>query len=129
MLFRSSADFDPKASQPTAEDVLSTCLDAMGMLFESLLSGGSKKNEEALLADSLGSFEKIPMEWTELEVQKRRIFIRFDRSNPKLDHLATDWLKKNDPKMGVFEDEFEEETSELFVRGPRNGRVDDDEDH
>jgi hypothetical protein len=125
-----SIDFDPKASQPTAEEALSVCVDAMGTLFDALLGDGpnAKKNREALLDESLGAFVNIPLEWAELEVQNKRVYVRFDRSNPKLDQLATDWLSKHDPLLKDMEEDYEEETADLFFRGPRPPKNDDDED-
>ena len=122
-----SVDFDPKASHPTAEESLSFCVDAMGAIFDSLLAEDQVKNRAALVAESLGAFENIPYEWAELEIEKKRVFVRFDRANPKLDTLATDWLAQNDPLSREEDDEFEEESSEMFFRGPKGEREEEEE--
>lgn len=122
-----SIDFDPKATKPNAEDCLALCLDGLGDLMEVLLNSEDGKMRPALFESSSATFEKMPLEWAEFEVQKKIVYLKMDRMNPKLDQEATEWLKKHDPMMTHEEDEFEESASELFVKGPRPSR-DEDED-
>jgi len=116
-----SSDFDPKASSPTVQDILEACIDAAGTLFGTLLAP-EKPEKIALLADeSLSSLENIPFLWTEFESNKKRIFIKLDKSNLTLDNLTDKWLKENDPKLKDQEAEEERETENLFFTGPKPG--------
>lgn len=115
-----SCDFDPKASSPTAEELLAVCVDAVGGLFDSLFGGNGEKSQlDAFLDDSLSAFESAPFEWSEIEFEKRRIYLKLDKSNPTLDQAAEDWLKANDPDLAAQEAEWENESEGLFVKGPK----------
>jgi hypothetical protein len=103
-----SCDFDSKASVPTVQDLLSAGVDAIGSLFSQLLD---PKKPEAL--------ENANIEWSELQIENVRVWVRVDRANPEIDQQADDWLAKNDPEHLARLLEEEEEISELFVTGPR----------
>lgn len=111
-----SVDFDPKASSPTAEDLLGACIDALGAVFSQILAD-----------ESLSALENVPYEWTKLEIEKHHIFVKIDKSNPALDEMADDWLAKNDPKSLEEDEEEQKETEKLFVTGPKRGGEDDDD--
>lgn len=110
-----SSDFDPKASAPKAEDLLALCVDAAGEVLQTIVE--HPKNRESLLDASLSAFEDIPFEWTPMEIQKRRLYVKVDRSNPKLDLLADDWLQEHDPLLQAEAQKEEEETKSLFITG------------
>lgn len=110
-----SADFDPKASVPKADDLLGLCVDAAGEILQGILQ--NPKNQECLMDASLAGFEDVPFEWTPVEIEKKRLFARVDRSNPRLDQMADDWLSKNDPKLISEEAEAQEEAKSLFITG------------
>ncbi len=115
-----SADFDPKASSPTAEELLAVCVDAVGGLFDSLFGGtGEKSQLDAFLDDSLSAFERAPFEWTEVEFEKRRIYLKLDKANPSLEQAAEEWLRANDPDLASQEAQWEAESEGLFVKGPK----------
>lgn len=112
-----SVDFDPKASSPTAQDLLSVCVDAIGSLFATLLDTTKPDSIEKIASGSLSAFEEVPFEWTKTEFEKRRVWLLVDKSNPTLDEMADRWLAENDPEAGTEELEFEEESKDLFITG------------
>jgi hypothetical protein len=114
-----SADFDPKASSPTVEDLLAACVDAVGSLFQLLLNPKQKDRIEAIASESLASLEDIPFQWTKVEVDNRKIFLKVDKSNLSLDKAADDWLAKNDPEAIAETEEEQRETEDLFFTGPK----------
>ncbi len=122
-----SSDFDPKASSPSVQDLLSACLDAAGAVFSTLLSPDSPHMITLLAEGSLASLENIPFLWTEIEADTRRIFIKLDKSNITLDTLADEWLEQHDPEFIKEESEKERLTKNLFFTGPKSkGSHDDD---
>lgn len=114
-----SVDFDPKASSPSAQDLLNICVDAIGSLFATMLDATKPDTIEKLAAGSLSAFEDVPFEWTKVEFDNRRVWLLVDKSNPNLDEMADRWLAENDPESQSEEDEFEEETKNLFVTGSK----------
>jgi hypothetical protein len=112
-----STDFDPRASSPTVEDLLSACVDAAGSLFGTLLDPG-KPDRIAQLADrSLAALENVPFEWTPLEIEKRTIFLRVDKANPDLERMTDDWLARHDPDKKARSQREHDETERLFMTG------------
>ncbi len=114
-----SMDFDPKASSPTAQDVLNICVDACGSIFGMLLDTDKPEAVEKLAGGSLSALKDIPLEWTKIDFENHRVWILVDKSNPNLDEMADKWLAENDPELHSEEDEYEEETKELFVTGSK----------
>jgi hypothetical protein len=114
-----SCDFDPKASAPTAQELLSACVDSIGTVFGTLLDETHPETIALLAEDSALILDQMPAVWTPMEADEREIFFRFDRLNPLLENLADEWLNKNDPKLADLENETEEEVKKLFVTGPR----------
>lgn len=112
-----SVDFDPKASSPSAQDVLNICVDAVGSLYATLLDPAFPNRIEQLAGGTLSSLEEIPLEWTKIEFENRRVWLLVDKSNPTLDEMTDRWLAENDPDAELEEEEYEEETSELFMTG------------
>lgn len=109
-----SSDFDPTASSPTAETLLAACVDALASLYSELLSPDHPE-KIALLADhSLSSLENVPFMWTAMDVNKRKIFLKIDKSNPDLEQMADEWLEKNDPENQARIDAENEEGEEFF---------------
>lgn len=117
-----SSDFDPKASSPTIQDLLATCVDAIGSVFQPLLTPEKDEILECLMTEPLSALEDVPFEWTTVEVEKRRIYVKIDKANPKLDQMADEWLKSRDPDFTRHEEEEQEETEKLFVTGPGSAR-------
>ncbi len=112
-----SSDYDPKASSPTAEDLLGASVDAIGSVFSYLFETKHPKRLEQVLAESLSALEDIPFKWTEMEVGRFKIHLLVDKSNPDLDLMADDWLSKNDPGLKELEKQNQEEAEKLFVTG------------
>lgn len=114
-----SADFDPKANAPTLEDILKSCVDAIGGLFEQLLDPTKPEALEKLADDSLSALEEVPFLWTPVQSERRQIFLKIDKANPLLDQMADDWLAKNDPELQKQEEKEDQETQDLFFTAER----------
>jgi hypothetical protein len=114
-----SCDFDPKASTPSAQDLLSSLVDAIASIYGFLFNekGGQL---EALASDTLGPLEDVPFEWTEIESDRKKVFVKVDKSNPLLDQEADEWLKKHDPDLIEQQEKEEIEMKNLFVTGPKS---------
>lgn len=115
----SSSDFDPKASAPKAEDVLSICVDALANFIGQFLMS---KNEALIIqfaGESLSELEKVPFQWTSFKnkEKKRDVFLKMDKSNPVLDHMTNQWLEKNDPLEKERKKNEQEAAEDLFVTG------------
>ena len=113
--FHASADFDPKASKPKAEEVLAACLDAIGSLLAHFLDLKNTDQLRAIVSDSLSEIQSAPFDWTPFEFNRRQVFVKIDKSNPVIDQAATDWLKKNDPDARKRQKEEEKEREALFI--------------
>jgi hypothetical protein len=114
-----SVDFDPKASAPKVDEVLAACVDAVGALYESLLNPKAPERLQQLAEESLSALEGIPFEWTAFEIDRFRVHLKVDKSNPKLDEMTDDWLLKNDPEALEREREDFAKTAGRFVTGDR----------
>lgn len=132
-----SCEFDPKASAPNAQDILGACVDASSELFTSILDpSASIEKLGSLLNDSLGALIEnsaiksddpnvpvkktvLPVEWTSIEANRMKIFLRVDKSNLVLEKQAEDWLEKNDPDYEAQKAAEQKETEKLFVAGPK----------
>ncbi len=119
----SSSDFDPTASSPTAQDLLAACVDAAGAIYSQLLDPKNKAALEALGDESLSALSDVPFEWTPMNVERFRVYLRVDKANPKLDQMADEWLDQNDPERKEREAREHEETEKLFVTGPKKGET------
>lgn len=119
---RASADFDPRANSPTVQDLLSACVDAAGSLLGQLLDPKNKARLEQLASESLGAMDNVPFVWTPVVLDRYKIHLLVDKTNPKLDKLADEWLDKHDPDRAAREAQEHAETEKLFVTGkePRN---------
>lgn len=92
-----SADYNALQAKPTLEDVLSQCLDGVGSVFEHFLDPKFPDRISGLAQSNLGALEDAPFEWTASESKLASVWVKVDKSNPKLDAAAEDWLAKNDP--------------------------------
>lgn len=115
-----SCDYDPKASSPTAEDLLAICLDASGGVWDLLTNTPALKGAELLNA-SLGTLgeevAELPLDWAQTMVEKRKVWILVDKTNPLMESMTEDWLAKNDPQYSEPAKEEQKETEKLFVTG------------
>ncbi len=121
-----SCDFDPKASAPTAEDLLGTLVDAAGSVFGHFLDAKKPDRLEQLADESLSALEEAPFEWTLLELDNRRVHVKVDKSNLSIDQMTDEWLLKNDPDIAERERQEQAETEKLFVTGPKKKPSDGD---
>lgn len=110
-----SCDFDPRASTPTAEELLGICVDAVGSVLSSLLDPANPERISQVAEQSLGALDDIPFEWTEAKIGKRKIYIKVDKANPALEKMTDEWLAKNDPDHEKRQREEEAEAEKLFV--------------
>jgi len=114
-----SVDFDPKASAPTLQDLLSLCVDAIGGGFDQLFGDHQKERLEKIAHGSLADWEDVPFDWTRTDVEKKQVWLKMDKSNLTLDRMADDWLAQNDPSWKQEEEREQAATSELFVTGEK----------
>jgi hypothetical protein len=117
-----SVDFDPKASAPTIQDLLSVCVDAIGSAYSHILSTDNPDRLEQVASHALSVMDNVPFHWTEMKVDRYRIYIKLDKANPKLDRIADEWLSKNDPELKELAAKNEEDAKGLFVTGPSDRR-------
>lgn len=110
-----SADYNPNAEKATLEATLAACVDAAGSVFDFYLDPKSPEKIAQIAHSSLGSLEEAPFDWTAIELNESQIpvWVKLDKSNPELDTLADDWLKKHDPQFAKAE---ENEEQEEFLR-------------
>ncbi len=109
---RASIDYDKQASHPAVPDLLNSAVDALGHSLTDL-----SQTIEPWFESSLSNFESAPYEWTAVEVENRKVFIKIDKTNPDLDKMTEDWLKKNDPQYKKNLEKEHEEVEALFVTG------------
>lgn len=114
-----SSDFDSKSNTPSVQELLSACVDAAGAVLENLLADTQSKTIQHLADGSLTSLENVPFEWTPIEMSQRQVFVKLDKSNPKLDELTDEWLTKHDPQHLERQEEEQKETEKLFMAGPK----------
>jgi hypothetical protein len=115
-----SVDYDAAASAPTMQDLLAACVDAVGAIFGQILDPAQPETLEAVAHESLSALENIPFEWTEIPIERYKVFVKIDKANPMLEQMADDWLAKNDPDQVSSQAEEEKATESLFVTGPKN---------
>lgn len=124
-----SADFDPTASAPKAEDLLAACVDAAGALFGQILDPKAKNFEERidkLSQDALSELVDtpgldLPFEWTEVQIDKKRLFLKIDKSNPLIESMTERWLDQNDPDRREKREQDQEEAEARFITGKKTG--------
>ncbi len=96
-----SADFNPLVEKPTIEMALAACLDALGGIFALYLDETSPQKIEQITHHALGALEDAPFEWSPVEMtadgSQIPVFVKIDKSNPRLDEIAEQWLEQNDP--------------------------------
>lgn len=109
-----STDFDPASKGiESIQELLGSSVDAIGSVFEHL-------RIEALTQTSLNDLENAPFDWTPISIEKKQIFVKIDKSNPKLDQMADDWLAQNDPHFAEMEKIEQEAMESLFFTGPKS---------
>ncbi|MEK6577929.1 MAG: hypothetical protein AABZ55_01765 [Bdellovibrionota bacterium] len=114
-----SLDFDPKANKPTVQDLLDNAVDAIGAVYNTLLNSDDPKVLEQISARSLAALEDVPFEWTSVVIEKRKVYVMLDKSNPEIDAITDEWLDANDPDRKKREALEQQQTEELFVTGPK----------
>jgi hypothetical protein len=95
-----SVDFIPGQEKPSINELLALCVDSAGAVFQYYLDPEFPDRVAQLAESSLGALEDAPFDWSPIKVtetQKSTIHVKIDKSNPTLDRLAEEWLRKNDP--------------------------------
>lgn len=114
-----SCDFQPKGDTSNIQELLSACVDAAGAVLENLLADTQSETIQHLANGSFVSLENVPFEWTPIEMSQRQVYVKLDKSNPKLEELTEEWLSKNDPQHLKNQEEEQKETEKLFMTGPK----------
>ena len=117
--FYASMDYDPRASSPKVDELLQFCVDAIAALCDPLLNTKKKEELEALADDSISALENVPFEWTEVPFEKKRVFLKMDKSHPALDAQTDEWLAKHDPETKSNLQMEQQEAKELFMTGKK----------
>ena len=99
-----STDYDPAASAPTPEELLSGCVDAAGAVYDVIF-----KEIDLLAQGDLTHIPDVPLMWSHLEVNKRGVYVKADKANVALDQAADEWLAKNDPEYQAEENQDQAE--------------------
>jgi hypothetical protein len=110
-----SCDYQPLQEKPSLEDILSRCVDAAGSVFEFYLDPKSPEKVAQIADHSLGALEDAPFDWTQSEAGAPVIWVKIDKSNPRLDVAAEDWLMKNDPDY-VKSKQKDDDASKEFLQ-------------
>jgi hypothetical protein len=95
-----SVSYLPAQEKPTVNELLALCVDSAGIVFQHYLDPAFPERIAQIAESSLGAFEDAPFEWSPIEVAPKQsaiVHVKMDKSNPVLDRLAEDWLKKHDP--------------------------------
>jgi hypothetical protein len=116
-----SMDYDPKASTPTIQDLLAACVDGVGAVFSELFGEGKPADLSQILDQSLAAMKDVPFHWTEMKIDRFKVFLKVDKTNPALDAIAETWLEKHDPELKATRTEEVKATEGLFVTGPKPG--------
>jgi len=124
-----SCDFDPKASSPTLEDILKSCVDSIGILYEQLLDPKQPEQLDRLAEDTLSVLEDVPFDWTVVKTERRQVYLKIDKANPHLDQMTDEWLAKNDPDHKKHLEQEEKETEDLFFTAERAKKAVNDSGH
>ncbi len=118
-------DFDPTASAPTAEELLSACVDALASLFSEILPPGDQKKVLEVVEQPLSAFENVPFAWAPMTVNKRQIHLKVDKANIDLEQMTDQWLEANDPNHNPdAEEEFDLEQAATPRAGKKPGKSD-----
>ena len=97
-----SSDFNPMLEKPSLEEILAACLDAAGSTYDYYLDLKNPEMIEQLSYHSLSALEEGPFDWAPLPqvaaMKKIPVWVKMDKSNPRLEGLADQWLIENDPE-------------------------------
>jgi hypothetical protein len=130
-----SADYDPNSEKPALIELLSACLDAAGSVFQHYLDPAFPERITQIADQSLGALEEAPFQWSPIKPEshpKIEVHVKIDKSNPVLDALTEDWLRKHDPDYqedsGKNMEEKRKEAEDFLgerldaIQGRKNGR-------
>jgi hypothetical protein len=130
-----SADYDPNAEKPALMEVLSACLDAAGSVFQHYLDPAFPERIAQIADQSLSALEEAPFQWSPLRPEAHptiEVHVKIDKSNPVLDALTEEWLRKNDPEYreesGKSSDQNRKESEDFLgerldaIQGRKSGR-------
>ncbi|MBS1957835.1 MAG: hypothetical protein JST80_00040 [Bdellovibrionales bacterium] len=110
-----SADYNPNAELPGLEATLSSCVESAGSVFDFYLDVENPEKVAQIANQSLGALEEAPFEWTKSTLPEGvQAWVKIDKTNPKLEEAADDWLAKNDPNYKE-RDKKDDDDSEDFL--------------
>jgi hypothetical protein len=89
-------------------------------MFGSLLSPDKPEAIAGLANESLSALENVPFDWTEMESDQKRIFVKIDKANLEVDAMTEHWLEKHDPDFKEKVEEEQKKTESLFFTGPKS---------
>jgi hypothetical protein len=101
-----SVDYQPGQEKPSLQELLALCVDSIGQVFQFYLDPAQPERVAQIAESSLGALEEAPFEWTPMQTRKDQstpVHVKIDKSNPLLDQMAEEWLKKNDPDYSKSE--------------------------
>ena len=131
-----SCDFDPNANAPKAEDLLSLEVDAVGSVFDPFLNSQDEEKMKQIASPHLNDIEDVPFHWTALEIEKRNVYVKMDKSRPELEKETEEWLEQNDPDLKSELDEEKqkrqqekEEALKEYLKSNQTGKGGNGQNH
>jgi hypothetical protein len=101
-----SVDYHPNQEKPSLNSLLALCVDSIGQVFQYYLDPAQPERVAQIAESSLGALEEAPFDWTPMHPQPAQslaVHVKMDKSNPLLDQMTEEWLRKNDPEYSKSE--------------------------
>lgn len=91
-----SVDFDSKKDAKAAamEKALSRCVDCLGDLLAMYLDRSQPEVMEQFVAESLGALENAPFDWSPIQRDGGKVFVKIDKTNLALEAEAARLLEE-----------------------------------
>lgn len=112
--FYASVDYTPGQEKPTLELLLSTCLDGVGGAIDFFLNPENPERIEQIAGGNLGLVEEAPFDWCPEDFDGIKVYVKMDKTNPLLEGLTEEWLRKHDPTYRKNKAEDAAEAEEFF---------------
>ena len=72
-------------------------IESQSILFDQILNPANPEDFDKIFDASLGALENIPYDWSPVEVDRYKVYLKLDRSNPNIEKMTEEWLNQNDP--------------------------------